>query len=98
MATPISQQNEQSRCSAKWRTPNPGIAAAPSGPRDAESRAEEALGHRVRRHCRIIAALPSLLWFLAAIAVLLDRAFPPDLSRLASVGTEIVDRRHRPLA
>jgi penicillin-binding protein 1C len=98
MATPISQQNEQSRCSAKWRTPNPGIAAAPSGPRDAESRAEEALGHRVRRHCRIIAALPSLLWFLAAIAVLLDRAFPPDLSRLASVGTEIVDRRDRPLA
>jgi penicillin-binding protein 1C len=47
---------------------------------------------------RTVAALPSLLWFLAAITVLLDWAFPPDLSRLALVGTEIVDRHDKPIA
>ena len=40
---------------------------------------------------RTVAALPSLLGLLAAVAVLLDWALPPDLSRLATVGTEIVD-------
>ena len=45
-----------------------------------------------------MAALPSLLWLLGAIIVLLDRTFPPDLSRLAAVGTEVVDRHDRPLA
>ncbi len=40
----------------------------------------------------------SLLWLLAATGALLDWAFPPDLSRLASVGTEIVDRHDKPLA
>ncbi len=45
--------------------------------------------------CRL---LPSLLWFLAATGVALDRAFPPDLTRLAAVGTEVLDRHDRPLA
>ena len=31
-------------------------------------------------------------------APLLDYAFPPNLSRLASVGTEVLDRQDRPLA
>jgi penicillin-binding protein 1C len=44
------------------------------------------------------AALPSLLWLLAALGAALDHAFPPDLSRLSSIGTEIVDRQDRPLA
>src|ERR1700722_8109864 len=52
----------------------------------------------MRSLARIIATLPSLLWILAAIIVLLDWTFPPDLSRLASVGTEVVDRHDRPLA
>jgi penicillin-binding protein 1C len=43
------------------------------------------------------APLISLLWLLAAIGVLLDWAFPPNLARLASVGTEIVDRHDRPV-
>ena len=47
---------------------------------------------------RCVAALPSLLWFVAAITVLLDWAFPPDLSRLTSIGTEVVDRHNEPLA
>jgi penicillin-binding protein 1C len=35
---------------------------------------------------------------LAAVAVALDRAFPPDLSRLHAVGTEVVDRQGRTVA
>ena len=42
--------------------------------------------------------LPSLVFLLAALAAALDYAFPPDLSRLDSVGTEILDRQDRPLA
>ena len=42
--------------------------------------------------------LPSLCLALAALGAALDHAFPPDLSRLASVGTEILDRQDRPLA
>ncbi len=44
------------------------------------------------------AALPSLLWLLASLGAALDHAFPPDLSRLSSIGTEILDRQDRPLA
>ncbi len=47
---------------------------------------------------RSLARIIALLWLLAAVAVLLDWAFPPDLSRLASVGTEVVDRQDRPVA
>lgn len=42
--------------------------------------------------------LLSLLYLLAAMGALADWAFPPNLSRLASVGTEILDRNDRPLA
>src|SRR5271165_6223253 len=42
--------------------------------------------------------LPSLLFVVAIVAAALDHAFPPDLSRLASTGTEILDRNDRPLA
>lgn len=53
----------------------------------------------VWRFCRRAAAtLPSLLFVLALVPIALDRVFPPDLSRLASVGTEVVDRNNRPLA
>jgi penicillin-binding protein 1C len=40
-------------------------------------------------------ALPALL---VGLAVALDRVFPPDLSRLDGVGTEVVDRSGRTLA
>ena len=40
----------------------------------------------------------SVLWLLASLGVALDRAFPPDLTRLAAVGTEVLDRQDRPLA
>ena len=33
-----------------------------------------------------------------ALGAALDHAFPPDLSRLAAVGTEVLDRQDRPLA
>ena len=46
----------------------------------------------------LVAALPSLLWLVAAVAALLDWSLPPDLSRLAAVGTEVLDRHDRPLA
>jgi len=46
---------------------------------------------------RSLPFLVSAVWLLAAIGALLDWGFPPDLSRLASVGTEIVDRHDRPL-
>ncbi len=43
-------------------------------------------------------ALLFLLLALPAGAWLLDRAFPPDMSRMASVGTEVLDRQGRLLA
>jgi penicillin-binding protein 1C len=46
---------------------------------------------------RALPLLVSATWLLASVAALADWAFPPDLSRLASVGTEIVDRHARPL-
>jgi penicillin-binding protein 1C len=47
---------------------------------------------------RPIPLLVSAAWLLAAVGALLDWSFPPNLSRLASVGTEIVDRHDRPVA
>jgi penicillin-binding protein 1C len=38
-----------------------------------------------------------VLWLLAITGIALDHAFPPDLTRLTSVGTEILDRHDRPL-
>jgi penicillin-binding protein 1C len=46
----------------------------------------------------ILRLLPSVLFLLAALGAALDYAFPPNLSRLASTGTEILDRQNRPLA
>ena len=51
-----------------------------------------------RRGSVFLCLLPSLFFLLAAIGAALDYAFPPDLTRLASVGTEILDRQDRPLA
>lgn len=51
-----------------------------------------------RRALRLLATLPSGLWLLAAIGAAADRAFPPDLSRLAATGTMVLDRHDRPLA
>ena len=48
----------------------------------------------IRRFCRW-AAVPLLL---AGLAAGLDRAFPPDMSRLDGVGTEVVDRAGRTVA
>jgi penicillin-binding protein 1C len=45
-----------------------------------------------------LAVLPSLLFVVAIFAAALDYAFPPDLTRLSSLGTEILDRQDRPLA
>ncbi len=42
--------------------------------------------------------LPSLCFLLAVIGAGLDYAFPPNLSRLATMGTEVLDRQDRPLA
>jgi penicillin-binding protein 1C len=47
---------------------------------------------------RLFAPLLSALWLLAAAGVLLDWLLPPDLGRLAAVGTEVLDRQDRPLA
>jgi penicillin-binding protein 1C len=46
----------------------------------------------------LLARLPSLCLAVAALVALLDHVFPPDLSRLAPVGSEILDRMDRPLA
>jgi penicillin-binding protein 1C len=98
MTAPTNQHIEQRRDPATNRAQNAGVATEPSGHRIAEYHAGEPVRDRPRRHGRIIAALPSLLWLLAATVALLDWSFPPDLSRLASMGTEIVDRHDRPLA
>ena len=45
-----------------------------------------------------LALLPSVTLFLAAFGAALDHHFPPNLSRLALVGTEILDRQDRVLA
>jgi penicillin-binding protein 1C len=45
-----------------------------------------------------LSLLPSIWFALAAFGAALDYAFPPDLSRLSSSGTEILDRHDRPLA
>ena len=50
------------------------------------------------RRLGLIRFLPSLCLLLASLCALLDYAFPPDLSRLASIGTEVLDRQDRPLA
>ncbi|HEY7577927.1 MAG TPA: penicillin-binding protein 1C [Acetobacteraceae bacterium] len=42
--------------------------------------------------------MPSLAFFLAAAGALLDHCLPPDLSRLAASGTEVLDRQDRALA
>jgi len=47
---------------------------------------------------RPLAPLVSALWLLAAVGAWLDWMWPPDLSRLAAVGTEVDDRTGRPLA
>ena len=47
---------------------------------------------------RLCAMLPSLIFVLACLLAGLDWAFPPSLSRLASTGTEVLDRQDRPLA
>jgi penicillin-binding protein 1C len=44
------------------------------------------------------AALAGVLILLAGSGAVLDRLFPPDLSRLAEAGTEVVDRNARTLA
>jgi penicillin-binding protein 1C len=53
---------------------------------------------RARVLSALSAALLSLLFVLAACGAALDYAFPPNLSRLASTGTEVLDRHDRPLA
>jgi penicillin-binding protein 1C len=53
---------------------------------------------RGRGASRVLATLPSLLFVLSLLPIGLDRLFPPDLSRLASNGTEVLDRNDRPLA
>ncbi len=45
-----------------------------------------------------LGALVAALILLAGIGCVLDRLFPPDLSRLAVVGTEVEDRSGKPLA
>jgi penicillin-binding protein 1C len=47
---------------------------------------------------RLLAPLVSALWMLASVGAWLDWMLPPDLSRLAAVGTEVDDRSGRPLA
>ena len=47
---------------------------------------------------RLLACFPCLLWLLASLGAGLDYAFPPNLTRLAAVGTEVLDRNDRPLA
>lgn len=52
---------------------------------------------RLRRGT-LLCALPSLCFFLAIAGIVLDQLFPPDLTRLASVGSQVLDRQDRPLA
>ncbi len=46
----------------------------------------------------LLSGLPSVFLLLAMLGIALDRAFPPNLTRLATVGTEVLDRQDRPLA
>ena len=50
------------------------------------------------RLATLLVLLPSVTLFLAAFGAALDHHFPPNLSRLALVGTEILDRQDRVLA
>jgi penicillin-binding protein 1C len=50
------------------------------------------------RISELLSLLPSLLWLLAATGIALDRTFPPNLTRLATVGTEVLDRHDHALA
>ena len=47
---------------------------------------------------RFLLVVGTLLGLAAVAALALDRLFPPDLSRLDRVGSEVVDRDGRPLA
>lgn len=47
---------------------------------------------------RLLARLLAGAWLLAGVGAALDWAFPPDLTRLAAVGTEVQDHDGRPLA
>ncbi len=47
---------------------------------------------------RPLAPVVSAVWLLAAVGLWLDWMLPPDLSRLAAVGTEVDDAAGRPLA
>ncbi len=47
---------------------------------------------------RIVVLAPLVAVVAAGLALALDRAFPPDLSRLRAVGTEILDRQGRTVA
>lgn len=47
---------------------------------------------------RCFGPLLSAVWLLSAIGALLDWAFPPNLVRLVTVGTEIQDRHFRTFA
>lgn len=47
---------------------------------------------------RCFALALSTFWLLAATGALLDWLFPPNLSRMTTVGTEVLDRDGRPLA
>ncbi len=54
---------------------------------------------RVRRNAfsAFLAFLPSFLLVLASLGAALDHLFPPDLTRLSSMSTEVLDRHGRPL-
>lgn len=79
-----------------WLARRVGVAAAreinriPSARRPVPKPTGRALG--------ILGLLGGLGLLLAGAVLLLDRLFPPDLSRLASVGTEVRDQRGRVLA
>jgi penicillin-binding protein 1C len=47
---------------------------------------------------RLLARLLAVAWLLAGVGAGLDWAFPPNLTRLAAVGTEVQDHDGRPLA
>jgi penicillin-binding protein 1C len=51
-----------------------------------------------RRGVRWLAATLAAIALLAGAVVALDRLFPPDLSRLAAMGSEVVDRQGRTVA
>ena len=70
----------------------------PSGDTHGRQPPQVTEARRGRRWARLFPVLVSSVWLLAAVGALLDHLFPPDLSRLAAVGTEITDRNGRPLS